>query len=175
MQIYRLLSPELIEMDLDPLIRDIYEKNYPNDYDDKELDQRKPMEIKEIVLTALTRILERTDRVQNPSKLVKDLLFREKKASTGIGLSIAIPHIRTMQVKDFVIGFGRSNNGILYDAIDNLPVHLFFPLVAPPYDDREYLKVLRKLTELLQFEHIRDCLLEAEDPGEVIRILKSEE
>jgi len=128
---------------------------------------------KEAVLDELVTVLENGHRVGNRSKLLLDFVNREKQASTGIGYGIAFPHIRSMQAKDFMIGFARSKAGYDFESPDGLPTHLFFVMAAPPYDDSLYLKVFKALSGLLQSGSIRDELMEIKSPGEVIRILRS--
>ena len=128
---------------------------------------------KEAILDELVTVLENGHRVGNRSKLLVDFINREKQASTGIGDGIAFPHIRSMQAKDFMIGFARSKNGYDFHSPDGQPTHLFFVMAAPPYDDNLYLKVFKSLSGLLQSGSIRDELMEIQSPGEVIRILRS--
>jgi PTS system fructose-specific IIC component len=98
---------------------------------------------------------------------------REKKATTGIGGGVALPHIRTVQVKEFVIAFARSDTGLEFEALDGKPVNIFFPMSAPPYDDTFYLRVYKSLADLLRFEHAIQELRDATDPHEVIRTIRS--
>jgi len=52
-------------------------------------------------------------------------------------------------------------------------VQIFIPIVGPPYDDKNYLKIYRQLGELLLDTSVIDQLHELEEPGEVIRIFSS--
>lgn len=128
---------------------------------------------KEIILDELVSVLECGFRVGNRTKLLADFVNREKKASTGIGHGIAIPHIRSMQAKDFMLGFARSTGGYEFDSPDNQPAHLFFVMAAPPYDDNLYLKIFKSLSEVLHHHDSRTQLLEAESAGEIIRIIRN--
>jgi mannitol/fructose-specific phosphotransferase system IIA component (Ntr-type) len=113
--------------------------------------------------------------VGNPSKLVTDLYNREKKASTAIGYGIAVPHVRTYQAKEFIIAVGRSVDGIEFEAPDQQPVHLFFCMAAPQYDDKLYLQVFKSLAENLQFDYFRDRLLAAAEAYDIVRAFKEME
>ncbi|MDF1545094.1 MAG: PTS sugar transporter subunit IIA [bacterium] len=130
-------------------------------------------QVKEKVLDELISVLEAGNRVGNRTKLLIDYVNREKKATTGIGHGIAIPHIRSMQAKEFMMGFGRSTVGYDFDSLDQQPAHLFFIMAAPPYDDNFYLKAFKSLSEMLQFESVREELMQVNSPGEVIRIVRS--
>ncbi|MBU4306141.1 MAG: PTS sugar transporter subunit IIA [Candidatus Omnitrophica bacterium] len=94
---------------------------------------------------------------------------REKLASTGIGQEVAIPHARTSLVKDFVIALGRSESGVEFNSVDAKPARLIF-LMATPEDKglNKYLKVLARLSRLLQKESFREALLKADSPRAII-------
>ncbi len=130
---------------------------------------------KELILEELVSLLEVGNRIGNRSKLLLDLINREKKASTGIGHGVAVPHIRSMQAKEFMIAFARSTEGYDFGSLDGNPAHLFFIMAAPPYDDNLYLKAFKALAEMLQYESFRENLLSLQSPGELIRALRAME
>ena len=167
MDISRFLKPELVKLEMETEIdSDPDSQVHP----DKLLWRRK-----EAILCELVELLERSGKVGNPKKLLVDFLNREKKASTGIGHGIAIPHIRSMQAKEMIMGFARSVEGYDFDSMDNGSVHLFFVMAAPPYDDALYLKVFKALAQMLRFDYFREELLEASSEYEVIRAIKKME
>jgi len=125
------------------------------------------------VITAVADLLERSGKVGNRNKLYNDLMNREKKAATAIGRSVAIPHVRTIQAKGTVMGFLRTREGLPFGAPDGKDVRIFIPIVGPPYDDKVYLRIYRRLGELLLQEKIAEKLLVIDEPGEVIRIFAS--
>lgn len=133
------------------------------------------LDVKAQIIDELVSVLEVDSRIGNRNKLVLDFVNREKKATTAIGDGVAIPHIRSLQAKEFTLGFARSAAGLDFDSLDGDPVHLFFVMAAPPYDDALYLKVFKSLAEMLQFESFRDELMAVQSPGEVIRALRSME
>jgi mannitol/fructose-specific phosphotransferase system IIA component (Ntr-type) len=130
---------------------------------------------KRAILCELVELLEKSGKVGNPRKLLVDFLNREKKATTGIGHGIAVPHIRSMQAKEFLLGFARSAEGYDFDSLDKGFVHLFFVMASPPYDDNLYLKVFKSLAETLQFDYFRQELLDASSEYEIIRAFKKME
>ncbi len=127
--------------------------------------------VKERVLGELLALFDASGKVGNATKLRTDLENRERKATTGIGGGIAIPHVRTMQAKEFTICFARSTPGVEFGAVDGQPVHLFFGVVAPPYDDKLYLEVYKTIGELLSEESTRDALMMSKDEHEVIKVV----
>jgi mannitol/fructose-specific phosphotransferase system IIA component (Ntr-type) len=130
------------------------------------------MDCKEMILSELIDILDPTGKIGNRNKLELDFINRERKASTGIGKGFAVPHIRSMQAKDFMIAFGRSTPGYDFDAMDGKPVHFFFIMAAAPYDDNLYLKVFKTVSELIGFDRFRQDLMEAQEPFDVIKSIR---
>ena len=130
---------------------------------------------KEAILSELVDLLETGSRVGNKNKLLLDFFNREKKATTGIGHGVAIPHIRSLQAKEFMMAFARSTQGYDFESLDGAPVHLFFVMAAPPYDDNLYLRVFRALAEMLHYDTFRAELMSAESPGEIIRMVRAME
>jgi PTS system fructose-specific IIC component len=164
MNISRYLKPELIKLEMETEI----------EYDpDSQLHPDKLLWMrKEAILSELVDLLDKSGKVGNKKKFLIDFLNREKKASTGIGYGIALPHIRTMQAKQFIMGFARSREGYDFDSLDKGLVHLFFVMAAPPYDDSLYLKVFKGLAEILSFDSLREELLNASSEYEIIRAIK---
>lgn len=143
----------------------------PPDFDP--LGEKNLNRIRDGVVTELCDLLESTGKVVNRKRLFRDLHNREKRAGTAVGTGIAIPHVRTLQAREFIMCFGRSPEGLPFRAPDGEPVHLFFGMVSPPYEDRVYLRVYRQLaTTLIQPERFQE-FMEAGDPTEILRLLGS--
>ena len=128
---------------------------------------------KEAVLGELAEILENSGQINNPSKFLRDLINREKKATTAIIPGVAIPHVRSMQVKEFVMGFARADApGVFFDCPDGHPTRFFFLLASPPYEDRLYLQVYREFATVLQDEESLELLASAAEPNDVFNALR---
>lgn len=130
---------------------------------------------KEQILQELVDLLASGNRTGNETKLLNDFVNRERKATTAIGQGIAIPHIRTMQAKEFMLAFARSSEGYDFESLDREPTRMFFVMAAPPYDDNLYLKAFKALAEMAQYESFREELMAASSPGEVIRAIRAME
>lgn len=164
LNIARFMSEELIELEMETIVPEYVEGSSVEKW---------RQSCKEIILTELVGLLEKTSRVGNPSKFLADFVNRERKATTAIGYGIAIPHIRSMQAKQFLIGFARSSRGYDFGALDDQPTKLFFVMAAPPYDDIQYLRVFKALAEILRYESFREELMNAKTPYEIIRAIES--
>jgi len=99
------------------------------------------------------------------------LLERERLGSTGIGDGIAIPHGKLTGLEEMVVSFGRSREGIAFEAMDGKPVHLFFLLMAPENSAGQHLKALAKISRMLKDVNFRKNLLEAKMHDDLFRII----
>jgi len=107
---------------------------------------------------------------------VADSVFeREAMLSTGVGYGIALPHAKTKAVSKTLAVFATTSKAIDYDSFDQQPVRLVFMLIGPPNASRDHIRVLGRISRLLQMEQIREKLLEARTPAEIIDILHSAE
>lgn len=162
MNLARLLDPALIKLTM--------ETRFEPPADGEEKTRRQRRDDKEQILDELVALLEKSGKVGNRTKLLTDFINRERKASTGIGHGIAIPHIRTYQARELVIAIARSADGYDFDALDGQPVHLFFVMAAPSYGDEAlYLRVFKALAEVLRFDYFRERLMTVGSEYEMIR------
>ncbi len=135
--------------------------------------ERHRWDLKESALSELCDLLDSSGKTGNKSKLLTDLVNREKKSSTAVGKGVAIPHVRTMQAKELILAFARSAEGLDFDAPDGEPVHLFFAMVAPPYDDKLYLSIYKEIGTLILADESRQRLLDAKNEHEIIRVFQT--
>jgi len=108
--------------------------------------------------------------------LLRALQEREQLYSTSIGDGIALPHSRNALVGLVdapLVVFGRHSKGISYGAPDALPARLFFLVVAPTVT--QHLAVLARLIRLLRDPKLRQSLQTAEEPEEVIDLVRQVE
>lgn len=164
MNLARLLRPELIKLELATTNPPPTDPPMPRD--------RYVWTVKESVLSEVTDLIAAGGRIGNRNKLYNDLLNRERKATTGLSDGVAIPHVRTLEAREMVFGFARSTPGLEFDSIDHKPSHLFFVIVAPPYDDALYLRIYRQMATAFTTTRIREVFLAAADEGEIIRAMR---
>lgn len=124
---------------------------------------------KEEAIKEIARLLGNSKEITDFDLFLRDIFEREALNTTGIGEHIAIPHARTDAVKDFVIAFGRSSEGIEFNSLDKKPAKFIFLMGTPQENGlNSYLKILAHLTRLLKHESFREALLKASSPKEVI-------
>lgn len=99
----------------------------------------------EILKKMATLIAENSETIQNENQLLENIMAREKIASTGIGLGIAIPHARIEGGEKITMGISLLKNPIAFDSIDGEPVKLVIMVTAPMEKGKEYLEMIATL------------------------------
>jgi PTS system fructose-specific IIC component len=131
---------------------------------------------KEEAIKEIAGLLGSSKEVIDFDLFLKDVFERESLNTTGIGNHIAIPHARTDAVKDFVIAFGRAPEGIEFNSLDKRPAKFIFLMGTPKEKGlSNYLKMLARLTRLLNKEDFQEALGKASAPGEVIEQFRKAE
>lgn len=105
------------------------------------------------------------------AELVASLEEREALASTAVGDGVAMPHGVHPGVDRVAASFGRSREGLPFDAPDGTSVHFFVALVRPPDAVNVHLKALARWSRILVSSEVRRALLEAPDAEAMLRIL----
>jgi PTS system fructose-specific IIC component len=126
------------------------------------------------VIKELTRLLG-SDVVADEKALLEAILRRENLESTGIGMGVALPHARTPAVRRTALAFGRSEQGVDFNSLDNKPCHLVFLIVAPEDRKTEYIMTLARVSKLLRRRDVGSELGRAKTPADVLEVFRSHE
>ncbi len=123
------------------------------------------------VIEELVELAAQSKLVKDKDQLLKDIITRENLVTTGVGYGVAFPHAKTKATRGIVIAFGRSDEGIDFEAMDKQPVNLFFLIAAPEDAIGAHLKVMAHLSYLMKSEKNREKLMQVKSPGELLQIL----
>ena len=126
---------------------------------------------KDEVIEELVNLVSSSNMVKDAGQLLKDVVDRENLVTTGVGYGVAFPHAKTRAVKGIVIAFGRSSEGVDFDAMDHKPVNLFFLIAAPEDAIGAHLNVMARLSYLMKSEKNRQKLMSASSPGDVLALM----
>src|SRR3989338_943351 len=97
------------------------------------------------IIAELVDLIGKSSRVKNKKALSKAMLEREKLGSTAIGNGVAIPHVKTDGVKNFILAFARKTAGVNFESLDGEKPYIFFILASPKDmvgQDKEYIGLL---------------------------------
>jgi fructose-specific phosphotransferase system IIA component len=130
---------------------------------------------KDDVIEELVDLVSSSNMIKDRTQLLADIREREELVTTGVGYGVAFPHAKTKAVKGIVIAYGRSEEGIEFDAMDHKPVHLFFLIAAPEDAIGAHLNVMARLSYLMKSEENRQKLMEASSPGDVLALIDNVE
>ena len=130
---------------------------------------------KEDVINELIDLYKNNDKVVDIEQVRKSVLDREKIMSTGVGKGFAIPHGKTNAVKDILAAFGKSDEPIDYEALDGKPVNLIFLLVGKDNLVSSHIKLLSRISRLMNKDDFRQRLMEAKSALEIQKVFEEEE
>lgn len=130
---------------------------------------------KDGVLKEFGRLLKTSGRVQDEEDVVRVLTEREALGSTGIGDGVAIPHGKMEGLRQMIVAFGRSRKGVEFQALDGMPVFLFFLLLTPLDRPGEHLKALARISRILKNPLLRERLRNGSGQKELHRLIIEED
>ncbi len=128
---------------------------------------------KKEILKELVELTSGSD--EEREELLKVVLEREERMSTGVGKGVAMPRARMDSVSRLRGAFGMKPEGVDFEALDGAPVNIFFLLVAPKREDSSYVKAVSLLARILNQDSFREDLLKAKSETEVLALFREEE
>jgi fructose-specific phosphotransferase system IIA component len=130
---------------------------------------------KEEALRELVDVLATSPDVTDPEELLHAIFEREKVISTGVGIEVALPHVKIPSVKNFVIAIGRSHKGIDFESLDEKPVYIVVMIGANDKQAGDFLKVLAKLVLKLKNRGFRKQVMFAKNQKRIKDLFLSDE
>lgn len=127
---------------------------------------------KEELLESIIKHLDAKGLIKKYEQSLQHVIERENVMSTGIGHGVAIPHAYTDGVDRLVAGFFRTSRGVDFNALDGKMVDLIFIILGPKESRRDHIKVLAKISRLLNHESFRQGLRKASNAEAVFDVFK---
>jgi len=121
------------------------------------------------VIVELISLLDQAGRLgkAQSQEIQKEVIKREKEASTGMGKGVAVPHVKHKTVKDVVAAIGLSSVGIDFSALDKQPVYSVILLVSPLENPDRHLQAMESVFTHLQREKFRKFLRQCRTPEQI--------
>jgi PTS system nitrogen regulatory IIA component len=129
-------------------------------------------EDKEEVFEELVDLLVRAGHVADHDAAIEALHERERLGTTGIGGGVGIPHGKHESISRLVAAVGTSARGIEWEAADDEPVYLVFLVLAEASNPGPHVHLLADIARLLKSPGLRQRLIEAKTPDEVIVLIR---
>lgn len=127
------------------------------------------------VIEKMIELASSSGNMTNKEKVKECVLEREKLVSTGVGKGFAIPHGKTDEIKDIVAAFAILKTPVDFDSIDLEPVKYVFLVVGKESLLNAHIKLLSKISRMMNKEEFREQLDEAKSPSEVLNMFRQEE
>lgn len=127
------------------------------------------------IIDAMIDLVGKSSKVTDKEKVREAIFEREEIMSTGVGNGFAIPHGKTDAVSDIVAAFAVTAEPIDYQSLDEKPVRLVFLLVGKDNMVGPHIKLLSRISRLMNKEEFRNRLIEMKTPREILETFKKEE
>ncbi|HTY59073.1 MAG TPA: PTS sugar transporter subunit IIA [Bacteroidota bacterium] len=134
-----------------------------------------PGNTKNEIIDAMIDLVASSPKVMDKEKVRKAIFEREEIMSTGVGNGFAIPHGKTEAVADIVASFAVTALPIDYQSLDEKPVRLVFLLVGKDNLVGPHIKLLSRISRLMNKEEFRRRLLDLKSPREILEAFRQEE
>ena len=126
---------------------------------------------KEAILAEMIDLLMASGHIRDRDAVLKAVLEREKRMSTGMQNGIAIPHGKTDSVDCLVAALGIKRGGVDFGALDGQPSNIFVMTVSPDSRTGPHIQFLAEISRPLNDATVRAKLLAATTPDEVLHLL----
>lgn len=107
----------------------------------------------------------------------KALAAREELASTGVGMNVAIPHVKLEGIDEALFSLAVAPDGLEWQAVDGAPVQIIFVVLRPEeptdlHDPEEHVEIMRWIAGLARDADFRGFALQAKTKAELVGLLK---
>lgn len=102
---------------------------------------------------------------------------REELASTGVGMNVAIPHVKVDGLAEALCSLSVAQEGMDWNAVDGAPVNIIFTVLRPTeptdlYDPEDHIEMMRWVARLARESDFRGFALQAKTKAELTGLLK---
>jgi len=109
--------------------------------------------------------------------LYEEINTRELQMSTATGKGFAFPHARLESIKQPILVFSKTRQGIDWDSPDGAPVHFAFLILSPKSNPKAQLQILQTLALAIRDTKFVQLLTATDDPKKlwaaIHQVLKS--
>lgn len=126
-------------------------------------------------LKELVDAMQRAVGFDIADKAYQAILERESIMSTGVGKGLAIPHGRVHGITINYAAFACLKNSIDYGSIDGKDVNMIFMLVGPETQNSLHIKLLSRISRLMNNDEFREMLVNCETAKEMLDLFEKEE
>ena len=122
----------------------------------------------------LLDVLDRAGMLGDRAAAEQAVFEREAMLSTGMENGVAVPHGKTASVNRAWVAVGLAPDGIPFDSSDGSPARILALVVSPAGDTGAHLGIMAGLSKALRQDRVREAVLAASRPEDVIQALTHE-
>jgi len=89
-----------------------------------------------------------------------------------LGQVLEAVEAQRLRLDEVVAAFGRSTNGIEFDALDNAPVKFVVLFIVPKNQFQTHLRTLASIAKFLNDRSVRESLASAKSADEILSIFR---
>ena len=130
---------------------------------------------KELINALVDSLNEKLDSEEKLEQIRTAVFEREEIMSTGVGKGLAIPHAKTKAVNENLAAFALLKEPLDFDSIDKAPVRLVFLLVGPESNNSQHIKLLSRISRLMNSGSFREKILGCTTKEEILSAFQNEE
>ena len=130
---------------------------------------------KKELINKVVDLLEPKVSSEQLEKIRTSVFEREHIMSTGVGKQLAIPHGKCDSIDEILASFAILSESVEFDSIDDQPVKIVFLLVGPQEKSGQHIKLLSRISRLMNSSTFREKLLECDTPDEIFTTFQTEE
>jgi mannitol/fructose-specific phosphotransferase system IIA component (Ntr-type) len=103
------------------------------------------------------------------------ILARERDQSTGLEHGVAIPHATVAVLEEAVAVVAISPSGVPFQSADGQPARIIILYFIPRKYVQKYIRMVAGIAKLLSHADLREGILNAPAPADIIAIIRREE
>ena len=111
------------------------------------------------------------------SSAIEALLAREKLGSTGVGMGVAIPHVKLKGLERAACSLSVHSGGLEWHALDGGQVHILCTVLRPEqpgesHDPERHLEMMQWIARLARDPDFRRFALKVKTKTELVDLLR---
>ncbi len=123
------------------------------------------------IIEELVDMLDKAGRISDKKAVLKCILERERKMSTGMHNGLAIPHGKTDTVDSLVAAVGLIPEGVDFESMDQQPARIFIMTVSPANRAGPHIQFLAEISRIMNRADLRRQILESTDAETLYTLL----
>lgn len=127
---------------------------------------------REEVIESLLGMLDQTGKLRDRDLAREDIARNEQLMAFGMQHGIAIPHAKTNAVDELLACVATTDTPIDFSGVDGTPSRIFVMTLSPPDQVGPHVRFLSEIGRLLKNRRLRNAILRADTPGELLRVIK---